>query len=93
VSSARLVVLAYDPDGHKLWEQWNFGGDDTGAGIAVDAVANIYVVGRRRCARGGQMSAALVGRLSLDTLAFLRRRPTTFVADAQAGGGPSRSRK
>jgi hypothetical protein len=48
VSSARLVVMAYDADGHELWEQWNFGGDDTGAGIAVDAAGNVYVAGRRR---------------------------------------------
>jgi hypothetical protein len=48
VGSTRLVVMAYDPDGYKLWEQWNFGGDDTGAGIAVDAAGNIYVAGSRR---------------------------------------------
>ena len=57
----------YDPSGNELWtRQFGGGGGDGGAGVALDAADNSYIVGTTRGAMPGQTTGG-------DYDAFIRR--------------------
>lgn len=60
-------VRKYDPAGTELWtRQFGGGGGDGGAGVALDAVGDVYVVGTTRGAMPGQTTGG-------DYDAFIRK--------------------
>ena len=47
VGAAPMFVVAFDAEGRKQWERTNLGGKDVGAGIALAASGEVFVVGTR----------------------------------------------